>query len=184
MTVNQAIVPNSEESMELPREQRSFPCRTIRGEVLTDRSYPSQVVDVSFGKGLFATRDCPVGTILEKFEGPVVEYSELGYDDTYYALNFLYDGRWKWLLGNTPAIYANHGCAPNAKVNSAQEIEVIRPIKAGEEILFIYNTGTGEDKWDPMWTFDCKCGAKKCMGLVDSYRSWEPEYNDNLTSKA
>ncbi|KAF9966398.1 hypothetical protein BGZ73_001018, partial [Actinomortierella ambigua] len=129
-------VPNSEETMTLPLEQRTFPCKTlITTPILTDRPYPSVIIKASFGgKALQATEYCPVGTVLEKFEGIEVEYSELGSDDLPYTLNFWRDGKWRWMVGNSPAYYANHGCAPNAKVDSQQQIVAIRPIKAGEEI--------------------------------------------------
>ncbi|KAF9963101.1 hypothetical protein BGZ70_007627 [Mortierella alpina] len=170
-------VPNSEATMELPPEQRTFPCKSLRTEMNYDRPYPSATIDVSFGKGLVASKDCPVGTVMEKFEGLVVDYSELGEDDIIYALNFQQDNQWKWMIASTPAIYANHGCKPNATVNDKQEIVSIRPIKAGEHVAFVYNQGNKQDKWDPLWTFHCKCGATKCQGMVDSYRPWEPLYD-------
>ncbi|KAF9545711.1 hypothetical protein EC957_010574 [Mortierella hygrophila] len=172
-------VPNSEETMELPAEKRIFPCKSlIKGVISHGRPYPSSPINVPYGKGLIATQDCPAGTVMEKFEGPVVEYSELGSDDIIYALNFQQDGQWKWMIAPTPAIYANHSCRPNSTVNGNQEIVTIRPIKAGEHVVFVYNYGTGEDKWDPLWTFECQCGAKKCQGLVNGYRSWEPLYEE------
>ncbi|KAF9379984.1 Histone-Lysine N-Methyltransferase ash1l [Podila verticillata] len=170
-------VPNSENTMELPAASRLFPCKTLMKQVNCDnRPYPTIPIDVSYGKGLQATQDCPVGTVLEKFEGPVLEYSELGSSDIPYVLNFYDEGQrqWKWMLGLTPAIYANHSCEPNARINLQQEIVAIRLIKAGEEVLFVYNNDTEDQKWDPLWTFDCKCGAKNCQGLINTYRPWEP----------
>ncbi|KAF9186901.1 hypothetical protein BGZ51_001691 [Haplosporangium sp. Z 767] len=174
----QHLVPNSEETMELPPEQRTFPCKSISKKIIFERPYPSKTIDVPFGKGLAATQDCPVGTVMEKFDGELVEYSELGLEDIIYVLNVLRDNEWKWVLASTPAIYANHSCMPNSVVNDKQEIVAIRPIKAGEHISFLYNfSATEEDsKWDPLWTFECKCGAKKCQGIVNSYRAWEPLY--------
>ncbi|KAG0283494.1 hypothetical protein BGZ97_008523 [Linnemannia gamsii] len=172
-------VANSEENMELAAEKRTFPCKSlIKGVISHGRPYPSAPIDVPYGKGLIATKDCPVGTAMEKFEGPVVDYSELGSDDIIYALNFLQNGQWKWMMASTPAIYANHGCRPNARINDKQEIVAIRPIKAGEHVVYLYNVGTAEDKWDPLWTFECKCGTKKCQGLVNAYRPWEPLYEE------
>ncbi|KAF9958589.1 hypothetical protein BGZ72_000168 [Mortierella alpina] len=170
-------VPNSEETMELSAEQRTFPCKSLRTEMNHNRPYPSATIDVPYGKGLVATKDCPVGTVMEKFEGQVVDYSQLGSEDIIYALNFQQDGQWKWLLASTPAIHANHNCKPNSTVNDKQEIVSIRPIKAGEHVGFVYNVGTKQDKWDPLWTFHCQCGATKCQGIVDSYRPWEPLFD-------
>ncbi|KAF9313648.1 hypothetical protein BG003_005001 [Podila horticola] len=173
-------VPNSEKNMGLPAESRLFPCKTLKQKVICDnRPYPTTPIDVPYGKGLEATQNCPVGTVMEKFEGIVVDYSELGSDDIPYVLNFFHDGQWKSLLASTPAIYANHGCEPNAKINSQQEIVAIRPIKAGEQVLFLYNNDTEDQLWDPLWTFDCKCGAKNCQGLVNTYRPWEPVHEQS-----
>lgn len=170
-------VANSEETMELPAEKRTFPCKSlIQGVISHGRPYPSTPIDGPYGKALVATEDCPVGTVMEKFEGLVVEYSELGSDDIIYTLYFLQHGQWKWMIASTPAIYANHSCRPNATINDKQEIVAIRPIKAGEHVEYVYNIGTAEDKWDPLWTFECQCGAKKCQGLVDAYRPWDPLY--------
>jgi hypothetical protein len=169
-----AKVPNSEETMELPMQNRTFPCKTLITSMQLDRPYPTKTVTVPYGKGLIATQYCPPGTILEKFEGLVVEYSELGSDDLPLALNFLdKDKQWKWLLANTPAIYANHCCSPNAQLTDNQEIEAIRPIHQGEEVGFIYSRGTAEEKWDPAWTFFCQCGAKNCQGWINGYKPWE-----------
>ncbi|KAF9964721.1 hypothetical protein BGZ73_001778, partial [Actinomortierella ambigua] len=76
-------VPNSEETMTLPLEQRTFPYKTIiTTPIPTNRPYPSVITKVSLaGKGLQATEYCPVGTVLEKFDGLEVEYSQLGSDD-------------------------------------------------------------------------------------------------------
>ncbi|CAO3566608.1 unnamed protein product [Mortierella alpina] len=136
-------VPNSEAFMELPAEQRTFPCKSRRAAMSYNRPYPSAAIDVPFGKGLVATKDCPVGTVMEKFEGLVVDYSELGKDDIIFALNFQQDNQWKWMIASTPAIYANHSCSPNSIVNDKQEIVSIRPIKAGEHVGYVYNHGTG-----------------------------------------
>lgn len=162
--------------MELPAKNRTFPCKTLITEMQHDRPYPTTTIDVAFGKGLMATQDCPVGTVLEKFEGRVLEYGELGSDDTPMTLNFLQDGQWKWPLASTPAIYVNHHCSPNATVNENQEVVAIRPLKKGDEVGYIYNRGTEADKLDPTWTFECRCGAKKCQGWVNAYKPWDPEY--------
>jgi len=58
-----------------------------------------------------------------------------------------------------PWQFLNHSCAPNARL-VARTVIAARPIEAGEEITFDYNT----TEYDMASPFDCRCGAKGCRG--------------------
>ncbi|KAJ3044530.1 hypothetical protein HDV00_001957 [Rhizophlyctis rosea] len=106
---------------------------------------------------------------------PVVEYNDLSDYDKTYVLNFQPKGtdEWKWLLPTSNARYANHSCDPNSYISPTQELITRRPIKANEQITFVYNNGDESEWWDPVWNFDCACGAENCQGAIDRYRKFE-----------
>ncbi|KNC97295.1 uncharacterized protein SPPG_07225 [Spizellomyces punctatus DAOM BR117] len=134
--------------------------------------YPTRVENVPYGKALCADRDLPAGTVVEKFEGKVVEYEDLSDYDKTYVLNFQPKGstEWKWLLPLSNARYANHSCDPCAYINDNRELVLRRAVREGDQITFLYNPGEDSDWWDPVWNFKCCCGAKQCQGDIDRYR--------------
>ncbi len=58
-----------------------------------------------------------------------------------------------------PWQFLNHSCAPNARL-VGRTVVAARPIEAGDEITFDYNT----TEYDMASPFDCRCGAKGCNG--------------------
>ena len=46
----------------------------------------------------------------------------------------------------------------------------LRDLPAGTEFLHRYNVGAPDDPWDPVWNFECACGAANCQGAIDRYR--------------
>lgn len=54
------------------------------------------------------------------------------------------------------------------------QLETLRAVKQHQELTFLYNMGSedAEDFWDPLWTFDCRCGAAVCQGRIDRYRPY------------
>lgn len=84
----------------------------------------------------------------------------------------------RWLVPISAARYVNHGCAPNCTVGDDLEVITTGAVAAGAELTISYNTATLSDWvedpaahfWDPRWSFDCRCGARGCVGRVDRYR--------------
>lgn len=68
------------------------------------------------------------------------------------------------------AKYSNHSCDPNCVINDILELETVRNVKKGDELTFLYNAGSEDDEWDPVWTFQCQCSSQKCQGMIDRYR--------------
>lgn len=139
--------------------------------------YPSRVVeDISHkGKELVATEDLPRGIIVEKFEGPVIKYAKVPKDMIRYAI-FVGDKKEDdmWVVSKTNAIYANHSCNPNCRVDDSLNIVTLKPVKKGEELTYSYNSLCEGEKisdfvWDKRWNFVCKCGSKKCQKKIDRY---------------
>ena len=73
------------------------------------------------------------------------------------------------ILPNTDARFANHACEPNAIITKLLYLVIIKPVRAGEEITFIYNDGDPSERWDDAWTFECKCNTPSCQGRIDRY---------------
>ncbi|TPX50803.1 hypothetical protein SeMB42_g02126 [Synchytrium endobioticum] len=122
---------------------------------LSASPYPTRVEKVSYGHALVASRNLEAGTIVEKFVGPDVMYETLSDVDKTYVLNYQPMGcsEWKWLLPQSNARYTNHSCDPNSIITNDQHLKTIKPVKEGEQITFVYNVGSDEDWWDPLWSF-------------------------------
>jgi hypothetical protein len=64
--------------------------------------------------------------------------------------------------------YTNHSCNPSCYVlKSDRTMRALRDIKIGEEINFDYT----KNESNISTSFQCKCGAKKCVGLIGSSNS-------------
>lgn len=73
--------------------------------------------------------------------------------------------------------FANHGCVPNLRVEVGErQLAALRPIEAGEELVFDYNT----TEWDLAEPFACRCGAATCYGTVRGFRHLPPARQDAL----
>ena len=68
-------------------------------------------------------------------------------------------GPQEYILLDSPSIYFNHSCAPNAGVRYKSTLAALRDIKKGDEITYDYSTTIDE-------TFECKCGSKQCRGGI------------------
>jgi len=134
---------------------------------MTSTVYPTHVIDLSFGKGLAATHDLDTGVVVEKFVGEIKSYTDVPAEEKIYALWVDYPD--KYLIPQPNARYANHSCDPNSTINKNKEIVTLRPIKAGEQITFVYNVAEEDGYWDPLWTFQCFCGSANCMKTVSCY---------------
>lgn len=64
--------------------------------------------------------------------------------------------------------YINHSCGPNIVVDvDRREIVALRPIAAGEELVFFYPS----TEWAMAAPFECVCGSPLCIGRVAGARS-------------
>jgi uncharacterized protein len=123
------------------------------------------------GRGLFATRAMPKGTIVMEYLGERVSKKEGNRrTDVQWAQGQVYtfelsnrvdlDGS----VESNIARLANFSCDPNCESeNEAGRhiwIKALRDIKAGEEITYDYNFPLVEPP--PV----CKCGAKTCRGYI------------------
>ncbi|KAJ3315460.1 hypothetical protein HDV04_003002 [Boothiomyces sp. JEL0838] len=133
--------------------------------------YPSYPKKIEYGYGLFASDDLPPNTVVEKFEGEIYQdYNNVSNDQKAYVLLCKKNEKWVWLLTFSNARYANHSCRPNCTLNDNQELVTLTNVQKGEELNFVYNGGSEDDEWDPIWTFKCECKNDNCQGMIDRYR--------------
>lgn len=136
--------------------------------------YPSKVMESPCGKCLIATQDLAKGSIVERFDGPLLKYEEVPEEEICYVGC---QGDGYCMIPQTPARYINHSCDPNCVIQSNGDVVAIRPIKDGEEITFDYVSVSKKEFeqnpeaffWDPRWSFNCLCGALHCHKRIDRY---------------
>lgn len=138
------------------------------------------------GTGVVATAPLAAGTVACRFFGRIVPFAALPRSELRHALWL--DGE-RWLIAQAPARYINHSCDPNCVLTDdprdpdAALVVARRAIAPGEEITFAYDRVDADElaanknnpayAWRAEWTFQCRCGAPICRGLVDGYRPKE-----------
>lgn len=116
------------------------------------------------GKGVFAKRRIPKGTVISEIPGTLII-------DPDYGSNYCIDaGKDRSFEPGAPFRYLNHSCEPSAALffydgdpdefpNDRPYLEALRTIREGEEIFIDY-------AWDPDSAIPCLCGAATCRGWV------------------
>lgn len=130
------------------------------------------------GRGVFATERIAKGTRLIEYTGELITWpvADRRYADNgkngYHTFLFDIDGK-KVIdaaVGGNDSRWINHGCAPNCEAVGEGDrifIEAIKPIKAGEELVYDYGF-VFEERHTPSLKarYACKCGAKTCRGTM------------------
>jgi hypothetical protein len=123
---------------------------------------------VSFGKGVFAKRDIPKGTIIGRVEGQII-------DDPDYATSYCIDlGGSLSLEPRAPFRFLNHCCTPNSTLCIAEvvypdgtpapseiTVEALLDIPEGAELTIDYH-------WSAQGAVKCLCGSPQCRGWIVS----------------
>ncbi|KFE66537.1 SET domain-containing protein [Hyalangium minutum] len=129
------------------------------------------------GKGLFATRDIPEGTVLMVWGGQVVDRKTIDYSQ-YRAETVVAISEAEYLAlprsdtREALDVYLNHSCDPTAWLIDEVTIVARRPIQAGEEITTEFATWFDyepEVSYSENWA--CKCGSPLCRKAL-SAQDW------------
>lgn len=122
------------------------------------------------GKGLFARRTIPAGTLMVEYAGPRVSADEgarLAAEGNAFIFRVnrreSIDGSVNWNLGR----HANHSCQPNARstqVGAEMWLKALRAIEKGEEITYDYGYSFREEP------VACLCRAPGCPGFIVATR--------------
>ena len=135
-----------------------------------------EVVDGPLGKAVVATRAIPSGTLVMRFEGPVVAYDDVPASEVRYVISF---EPYRWIIPEPPARFINHSCEPNCAFRADRGVVTARAIARGEALTIPYDWADAVEMrahpdhyfWDPRWTFECRCGSPRCRGKIDHYRA-------------
>lgn len=132
------------------------------------------------GKGLFATEDIAVGTVVIRLGGRLVTTGELGRliaaaeaepELPYVDSVTVYEDAHLVLPPGTMVHFGNHSCDPNLWHAGPYEVAARRQIRAGEELTIDYGASSGA----PGFTLTCLCGSALCRGQVTSDDWRRPE---------
>ncbi len=130
------------------------------------------------GRGVFATRPIPAGTLLVEIQGWLARSEEL--DDAWFAMQV---GPDQWLCSDGAALddCINHSCDPNAGFATGEPaLYSLRDIGPGEEIAWDYSTSIAEAGW----TLTCRCEALTCRRVVRSWPELTPTQRQRLRAIA
>jgi len=128
------------------------------------------VASSNVGLGVFAARDLGQGAEILSFKGVPVDAMH-PIHGTEEGANLLQVGVRTYLLLESPGVFVNHSCCPNAGLREAVRLVALRAILAGEEIRFDYSTSMNED----YWTMQCQCGEPGCRGVIRDFKYLPPE---------
>ena len=138
-------------------------------------AYPSYVDHTPIGRGLVASENLEEAAVVERLEGRVVPLSRIPESEIRIAFEIDDD---RWIVPQSDARHINHSCDPNCYITSKLDVITFRKVLKGEELTIMYNEVTIEKymsrgsvlpKWDDRRSFDCRCGAPNCLGVIDRY---------------
>ena len=135
------------------------------------------------GESLFAKRPFKKGEIVFVVSGRVVNYA------TDYTIPIDHDLKVEPRIPGNEAQFLNHSCEPNIGINHRTLLVAMRDIAEGEEVVTNYaflgyeygheKTIDGSEK--KVFDMTCRCGAKKCTGVLQCYKYMTPD--DRATYK-
>ena len=120
------------------------------------------------GRGLFVREDVAKGERLITWGSRLLTLEEIAADR--YIRGSAVQISSEYYLGSrlgdesSPAIFLNHSCDPNIKMNQGAIFMACRDIAKDEEILADYGTLTRNPQW--RLEIDCCCGAPNCRKII------------------
>ena len=101
------------------------------------------------------------GETLFWFSGKVIDFAEAASRGEKEG-NPLQVDRDRYIDVESPGLFLNHSCEPNAGLRDSVRLIALRRIKVGEEIRLDYST----ELMERHWTMVCRCGSRQCRGLI------------------
>jgi hypothetical protein len=123
------------------------------------------IADCELGRGVFASRTIRAGEIILRFRGRRFDRDD-PIQHTAAAALLLQTGVRTYILAESPSVYVNHSCAPNAGLVANRRLVALGDILPGEQITFDYSTTMD----DGLWSLDCLCGSRECRGTVKDFK--------------
>lgn len=147
---------------------------------LRDRGFraapgPLRIGETHLGKAVFAAIDFAEGDAILRFGGERIAARRLPRDATGHRDRYLQVSADTYLGPSGGADdLVNHSCVPNAGIRFLPHrilLIAVRPIAAGEEIVWDYATSAA----DPHWSMPCRCGADACRGTIRAFATLPEE---------
>jgi uncharacterized protein len=123
-----------------------------------------RVAPSTIGHGVFATRRFRIGEAILRIRGTPVTFDE-AHADAHQAFNMLQVAPRLYLALESPALFINHSCDPNAGIQDDLVVIALREIAIGEEIRYDYSTTMSADHQ----TLRCECRAAACRTIVGNF---------------
>lgn len=123
------------------------------------------IAECEFGRGLFASRAIGAGEIILRFRGRRFDRDDPIHHTEAAAL-LLQTGARTYILAESPSVYVNHCCVPNAGLVANRQLVAMGDILPGEQITFDYSTSMD----DGLWSLECRCGHRECRGIVRDFK--------------
>jgi SET domain-containing protein len=165
-------------------EQSSFLLKSeMKSSKSTEAATPAKPLYVVknskvHGKGVFATRKIPAGTLIVEYEGERISWKEaqkrhdIKDENSTHTFFFSLDNG-KIIDGGSngnDARWINHSCAPNCEAQEDKRrvfIYALRDIKRGEELNYDYGLVLDERHTPKLKReYACLCGASACRGTL------------------
>ncbi|NIP30214.1 MAG: SET domain-containing protein-lysine N-methyltransferase [Candidatus Dadabacteria bacterium] len=118
------------------------------------------------GRGVFASKDFLPGDSILVFKGRRIDKDD-PIHKTLFGSNMLQTGYKTYIMPESPAVFINHSCNPNAGIINNRKLVAIKQINENDEITFDYSTTMDED----FWTMDCLCSEPLCRGVVRDFKT-------------
>jgi hypothetical protein len=151
--------------------------------------HPVSIGRTAVGKGIFALKDIPEGTIVGEIEGALIDDVEYG-SDYCFAI-----GEGHRLEPGPPFRFVNHCCDPNCEFDWFEVTEpgdktvrkrafliAVKDIRRGDHLTIDYN-------WSASAAIPCRCSSPNCRGwivdeeqleeLLDSQREVNPKQKES-----
>lgn len=123
------------------------------------------VCSSKIGRGVFAGKNFAPGDLILVLKGKKFKWGDpIHFTDSGDYL--IQTGHKSYIMPDSPGVFLNHSCKPNAGINRNRRLIAIKGIKEGEEITFDYSTTMDEN----FWTLDCLCGESGCREKITDFR--------------
>jgi uncharacterized protein len=116
------------------------------------------------GSGVLAARAFTTGDVILRIGGTPLTFAE-AHNDREVAFNMLQVAPRLYLRLDTPAVFINHSCEPNAGIADDLLLVALRDIASGDEVLYDYSTTMSGD----LDSMSCVCGATSCRGEIGNF---------------
>lgn len=123
------------------------------------------IADCEFGRGVFAARLIRAGETIVHYHGRRFERDD-PIHHTAEAAMLLQTGARTYILPDSPAVYVNHSCSPNAGLVGNRRLVALVDIAPREQVTFDYSTTMD----DGLWSLECRCGHRECRGIIEDFR--------------